>query len=475
MIRSDYGQLPQHPSKPINTRTKLGGICKAGNTEILNQSLGRLDCSTPTQPCPFGGLEGAISDEHFEEENARTRAKKASRPNIKLEKFDLNSNVWPSEPVPGAEQQEEQHPRVGSSEDHFVTAIYFLSRLLNIDIQARLLESPCRCLASTAQVPPARCTTYTGDENKPQVVAALDTVSELKITTEKVSFAEKLDEFIDLTFCGKYHSWRARQTLRLWMWLDVDFEFRRAVPTPRTKDMLSIQENMALQRDMRFEKAKTTEAVPNSNISNTTTNIPDIHSVSSLASCHNSYPVTVRTRNITSPARTYIRRTSKKHLTPTALKTGYLYVYRLVGLPGERQLYKIGYTCVGVRQRIRRWEEQCGHKAEIIYPSTISEGRAIKHVQRLEQLVHMDLKIYQRHERNCWKCSGRRDGKKRSHREWFRTCEYRIKAVIMKWRAWIEQRPYKDINGVWQLEERCERQLDGLCTPAQDLCNCSSC
>ena len=230
-----------------------------------------------------------------------------------------------------------------------------------------------------------------------------------------------------------------------------------------------------LRRNKSFEKATITEAIRKSIVSNTSNNPQDIYTMPSLPSHRNFYPVTVRARNLVSPARTYIRRISKKHLTPKALKTGYLYVYRLTGLPGERQLYKIGYTCISVRQRVQRWEKQCGHKVEITYPRNTSEGLAIKHVHRLEQLVHVDLKIYQRHELNCWKCTERRGGKKRSHREWFRTCEHRIKAVILKWRAWIAQSPYEEINGVWQLKEKYEEQLDGVCTPAQDLCTCRSC
>ena len=201
------------PSKPTITQARLGSICKSAKTEIKNQCSGRSECITPTQRCSIGGPEGTFSDEHLEEERIWTRTEKASRSNIKLEKFDININSWPQEPACGAEPQEVHHAQGESGEEFSVTAIDLLSRLLSIDIQVRLQEFLCRCLASTAQVPPARCTAYTEGENKIRVMAALDTLSELKAAPEKMSFAKKLFEFVDLMFCGKFHSWQVRQTL----------------------------------------------------------------------------------------------------------------------------------------------------------------------------------------------------------------------------------------------------------------------
>ena len=476
MVPSCYGPAAQYPYETTIAQATSGSIGEIVKTEIPVPRLRSSDCDFSTQGFSFPGLENAYSDGYPEEENTPTITEGALGPKIKLEDFDSNLGSRAQEPACREDQQDGAQKKPSSlkasSDEVSVTAIDVLSRQLNIDIQARLLEYPCGCLASTDDVPPARCPLPSADENKQRVLAALDALLELKITPQKMSFVEELCEFIGMTFCHKYHSWRAKETLRIWC-LDACFKSCGATTTPLTKDMLMIQDSMALLRSKLIKNAKTTEVVRYSNDSDTIPNHQDTHRIPPTALYQGLYPITVWPRNLVSPVQRNVRKVSKKPLTPRGLRTGNLYVYRLVGLPGEREHYKIGYTCcVSVWQRVKQWEKRCGHKTEIIYPSTTSEGLKIKHVQRLEQIVHADLKIYQRHEEYCRLCSARRDKKKGRHREWFKTCDYRIKAVIRKWRTWIEQCPYQEINGVWQLKEEYEKQLDSLCATAQDFCNC---
>lgn len=99
---------------------------------------------------------------------------------------------------------------------------------------------------------------------------------------------------------------------------------------------------------------------------------------------------------------------------------------------GDSLLLKIGRTD-NVHRRMTQWETQCGYKPFLVrsYPRP-EEGLKVKHVHRVERLIHLELG-----EKNVkWNCG--QCGKE--HREWFevkgREGVREVDRVVGKWIEW---------------------------------------
>lgn len=118
---------------------------------------------------------------------------------------------------------------------------------------------------------------------------------------------------------------------------------------------------------------------------------------------------------------------------------GYLYVYWNEATFG---VFKIGFTTQNVSDRLKVWERNCRHVAVEQYSSPCK----VRHVARVEQLVHADLLDYRVHEPVCRTCL-------RSHIEWFRGLSLSfIIGRIEAWSQWMSERPYEKLDGQWRLK-----------------------
>ncbi|KAI9815807.1 MAG: hypothetical protein M1827_002203 [Pycnora praestabilis] len=134
---------------------------------------------------------------------------------------------------------------------------------------------------------------------------------------------------------------------------------------------------------------------------------------------------------------------------------GYMYVYWNRASFG---LVKIGCTTKDVDQRLRNWEYHCRHLAEEHYRSPIK----IKHVARVEKLIHTEFREYRVFEPYCRGCS-------RSHIEWFRGLDLGLVIKRMEaWTEWIMKEPYEEKSGRWRLKDGLESELPQTCaTPSE--------
>ena len=127
-------------------------------------------------------------------------------------------------------------------------------------------------------------------------------------------------------------------------------------------------------------------------------------------------------------------------------KDGYLYVYWNRASFG---LIKIGCTTVDVDQRLQGWEDQCQHLAEEHYRSPFR----IKHVARVEKLIHTEFREHRVFEPCCHGCG-------RKHIEWFRGLDLGLVIKrIEAWSEWIMKEPYEEKLGRWRLKDSLELEL----------------
>ena len=131
-------------------------------------------------------------------------------------------------------------------------------------------------------------------------------------------------------------------------------------------------------------------------------------------------------------------------------KDRYLYVYWNRASFG---LVKIGCTTVDVDRRLKKWEDKCQHIAEEHYRSPFK----VKHVARVEKLIHTEFGEYRVYEPYCRGCGGK-------HIEWFRGLDLELVIKRMKaWTEWIMKEPYEEKQSLWRLKDSFESELQQTC------------
>ena len=128
-------------------------------------------------------------------------------------------------------------------------------------------------------------------------------------------------------------------------------------------------------------------------------------------------------------------------LTARELNPGYMYIY---GTTCEFGYKKIGVTeNAVVKKRLRSSAAKCRIDAIPFYTEG-DQPVLVKHVYRLEKLVHTELKEMRHQITNC-SCGVK-------HKEWFQVKDEHAIEVIRRWTAWLETDPYEDCGGIWLLK-----------------------
>lgn len=141
-------------------------------------------------------------------------------------------------------------------------------------------------------------------------------------------------------------------------------------------------------------------------------------------------------------------------LTDEDKKDGFIYMF------WDQQnfgMIKVGRT-IDLEQRLKQWNAQC--KIMHHYHQSSQEGEPLKipHCQRIERLMHIELRNY-RKKRTC-------DGCGRTHLEWFDISAEKAKKVYQKWQDWILQKPYaQDDAGDWVIRPEMLDTLSQVCKP----------
>lgn len=114
-------------------------------------------------------------------------------------------------------------------------------------------------------------------------------------------------------------------------------------------------------------------------------------------------------------------------------KDGFIYIY---WFPVNFGHIKIGVTTRSADVRLREWENQCGHKPELMYPKSIEDMQRVPHVWRVEAIVHAELRKFRRKEVECNACH-------KAHNEWFESSTSAAIIAVKKWSAWMQKEPYE--------------------------------
>ncbi|KIW94058.1 uncharacterized protein Z519_05374 [Cladophialophora bantiana CBS 173.52] len=118
-----------------------------------------------------------------------------------------------------------------------------------------------------------------------------------------------------------------------------------------------------------------------------------------------------------------IRQTLLKPLTPSdMLRSGYIYVF---WHPGSMGYIKIGYT-QNIKKRLEDWHKQCGFNLERHKSLESMNVTKVQHLDRVEELIHAELKEYRGFEPCCSGCG-------RKHLEWFQVDPSYALRVVAKW------------------------------------------
>jgi hypothetical protein len=150
------------------------------------------------------------------------------------------------------------------------------------------------------------------------------------------------------------------------------------------------------------------------------------------------------------PTSVALRQTVEADLTPTDLKSGFIYMFWLKGLSFGH--LKIGRSDCPLR-RLQEWNSQCKHEHVFV-----QNWVKVPHVSRVERLIHLELKDI----RKSMKCAGCQ----KVHREWFQITEDNARKVLEKWQDWILQDPYeKDHTGHWRLKPSSRTTIADICQP----------
>lgn len=137
---------------------------------------------------------------------------------------------------------------------------------------------------------------------------------------------------------------------------------------------------------------------------------------------------------------------------------GYLYVYWNRASFG---LVKIGCTTVNVDQRLQGWENKCRHLAEEHHRSPFR----IKHVARVEKLIHTEFREYRVFEPFCHGCGGK-------HIEWFRGLDLGFVIKRMEaWTEWIMKEPYEEKLDCWRLKDSPTSEIPQICATPDETEN----
>lgn len=114
-------------------------------------------------------------------------------------------------------------------------------------------------------------------------------------------------------------------------------------------------------------------------------------------------------------------------------KDGFIYIY---WFPVNFGLLKIGVSTRSVDVRLREWKDKCGHEPKLVYPKSPEDMQRIPHVNRVEKIVHAELREFQMQELECNTCH-------KLHREWFVKSAPDAIAAVKKWAAWMRTEPYE--------------------------------
>ena len=385
---------------------------------------------------------------------------------VKLEPSSFSAKS--SSPIIKAEEQ--SHPNTGPT--HFISALDTFNEIIpGCDAMRRFQDRPNWCLANKKDG--SRCQWRMPLGTQHNIIQLLAELAELNIY---VNVQECLDKLVALTLIAIcFHQqdsviWKLKSHLRAYrlrsstqvISITSDLQTERGRIVDRQRSALMKHEsglNLARKKEREIETPVTTSAIKitywlRESPSQALKYLPEYRPYHTSDLCPRSVREWVVEQ---AKERLFIRgpRATGRFQQLDERKDGYLYVYWNRASFG---LVKIGCTTIDVDQRLQQWEEKCKHLAEEHYRSSFR----IKHVARVEKLIHTEFREYRVFEPFCHGCDGR-------HIEWFRGLDLGLVIKrIEAWTEWIMKEPYEEKLGCWRLKDGPEFELPQICaTPSE--------
>lgn len=311
----------------------------------------------------------------------------------------------------------------------------------NIDAMERFQRDKTKCLGNTSRGIQCRCRNRSRDGQEIEQRLTALAARPFKNTQRCV---EELHELIDLAICP-YQCSKVKRRVGLLV-----------SPDPRKEETIKAKAEELPDRILTRDESSITEGQKaQSVVSPVALSTPKItywlreRSRTTLVYFPDFRPYQTK-RARASIVTNWVIKQAERPLTRRQCKAGYLYVYWNKATFG---IYKIGFTTLDVDERLKGWESQCKHTAQKLYQSPFE----VKNVERLEKLVHAELKEFRVKEYGCHGCLG-------NHDEWFKDVDFEvIRESIAFWTKWIMEEPYEEVKGKWLLKEDAKKGLPQLC------------
>jgi hypothetical protein len=332
-----------------------------------------------------------------------------------------------------------------------------------MSIQSRSMEKPAKCVASLVGRPHERCSSNSSGVSIGIISREL---SRCNVGADPSGFLEHIDRLVQAAMC-RTHQKVARLSKRQETLKDLVTRFIHLSDVERTEfqawldavaaDILPVRvQTPTVQmspKEIKSAASKTLKTrdepvAPSATKSNLTS---DTQKQAHLPGFTAYQPKCTQDLDIP----TALLEEIIKPLKPSALKDGFIYVFWDKENFGK---VKIGRTN-DLERRLKEWDRGC-KRTHMYHPaSQRGELSKIPHVNRIERLIHIELKEF-RKQRHCQSCN-------KNHQEWFDVGEDLVTKVFRKWHDWIMQKPYAPdaITREWVLRPEVMETLAQVCEP----------
>jgi hypothetical protein len=333
----------------------------------------------------------------------------------------------------------------------------FLGFIVPYEVHERYSEAPTRCLASKIKKPFGRC-----NQGKKLSYPSLPNFDKYYQEKKYDDLLRLIKDFAKNALCNQ-HCTTANHEQRMGV-LEKHFEWlsntkRHDGPTPP----INSGEFESWIKAISDSTAANVKAGPTHTIKSGFISAGFSHGTTSsveLGGLRRTDSIPLKVVESWQPQSTYGRPANNaifdviwRVLTPADRKSGYIYAFTHHSSPGLR---KIGYS-KNVLTRQKQWDASC--RRHHVYKPLPDDG-GVLHARRVEKLIHAELKDF-RKRAECDQC-------KRRHCEWFEVSEEHLEKVFLKWKDWIEQRPYEqDFGDIWRLKSAMIANLKKDCEPLQ--------
>jgi uncharacterized protein YeeX (DUF496 family) len=335
-----------------------------------------------------------------------------------------------------------------------------LSKIMPIEIRERLEEDTHHCSAWGTRG--WRCKRR-HESNRSQITQCLDNMTKIKCS----QLPKYLNDLIPTALCSATHQRLAREELKKWM-ADIEKLCEIHTDVKETTSQVSADHRLLalanwidiLSGGKGFSQ-KQGIAVSSLLPAKVEESNPSVISQGYRLLQYFKPYITKNLQNVSVPQaleKLLLEPIRKKN---EIKKVGIIYVY---WQPGNFGHLKIGYTTQDLSKRMKQWNSQCNKTMEVYFPDRNDEQELIpvRHVCRVEKLVHMELKNLRRIEQNCPGCG-------KNHNEWFEVSRDLAVEVVRKWMAWMRESPYEKRLDEWVLKAEQRSKIKALSEPLKGV------